>query len=89
MIKKTSRGYKVVSENTSKNLGGPYKLGQRPKSACAKWSSSNAAEASRPAGIYRAISSRRRRVVRGPRAPISANTISMLQAMKTKTPVVP
>lgn len=25
MIKKTSRGYKVLSEKTGKNLGGPYK----------------------------------------------------------------
>jgi hypothetical protein len=25
MIKKTSGGYKVVSETTGKNLGGPYK----------------------------------------------------------------
>jgi hypothetical protein len=25
MIKKTSGGYKVVSEKTGKNLGGPYK----------------------------------------------------------------
>lgn len=25
MIKKTSSGYKVVSEKTGKNLGGPYK----------------------------------------------------------------
>jgi hypothetical protein len=25
MIKKTSKGYKVVSEKTGRNLGGPYK----------------------------------------------------------------
>jgi hypothetical protein len=25
MIRKTSRGYKVLSEKTGKNLGGPYK----------------------------------------------------------------
>jgi hypothetical protein len=25
MIKKTSKGYKVVSEKSGKNLGGPYK----------------------------------------------------------------
>ena len=29
MIKKTSGGYKVVSEKTGKNLGGPYKTKAR------------------------------------------------------------
>jgi len=67
MIRKTSGGYKVLSEK-GKNLGGPYKTVHKG---------------------YWAISSRRRRVVRGPKPPITANTISMLQAMKINTPTLP
>lgn len=31
MVKKTSGGYKVVSEKTGKNLGGPYKSKEAAK----------------------------------------------------------
>ncbi|GIW57168.1 MAG: hypothetical protein KatS3mg083_113 [Candidatus Dojkabacteria bacterium] len=31
MIRKTSKGYKVVSETTGRNLGGPYKSIEQAK----------------------------------------------------------
>jgi hypothetical protein len=40
MIRKTSGGYKVLSEK-GKNLGGPYKTEPRQKSVYAKWSTSS------------------------------------------------
>jgi len=60
MIRKTSRGYKVLSEKTGKNLGGLTKLAPRHKSACARWNFSNAARVR----LFSCSESRRRNQLR-------------------------
>jgi hypothetical protein len=41
MIKKVKGGYKVLSEKSKKNLGGPIRPKLRRLSACARWNISN------------------------------------------------
>jgi hypothetical protein len=39
MIKKVAGGYRVISENGKKNLGGPYKTKKEAESGYGKWNS--------------------------------------------------